>query len=150
MPQHQQVREIHAQIGEVLDELTETGHFPVNAKDSDAICWVIQERFSDRSDVIAILDEVLADRGIKLVEGQNGQWGWQGVGFGLLLSRRANQLAFEHGTTSRHENTWPHPPPAKPPVSDLRPHIPEWRRWGQVIGAKPPLRPSQVGHCQQT
>lgn len=70
---------IRRKICTLMKETIELGPFPVDAKESDALCEVVARSVSGCHDVIAVLDDVLAARGVHLAEGSDGQWGWTGL-----------------------------------------------------------------------
>lgn len=76
---------IRRKICTLMKETIELGPFPVDAKESDALCEVVARSVSGCHDVIAILDDVLAARGIHLAEGSDGSG--DGPDFEFALKR---------------------------------------------------------------
>lgn len=70
---------VRRRICSLMKEAVELGPYPVDARESDALCQVVSRSVSGCDDAIAVLDEVLAARGVHLAEGRDGQWGWSGI-----------------------------------------------------------------------
>lgn len=56
----------------------EFGAYGIDASETDAVYEAVVERVAS-GDAIAILEDVLASRGIELREGSDGEWGWAGL-----------------------------------------------------------------------
>lgn len=70
---------VRRRVCSLIKEVVELGPYPVNVKESDALCEVIARRLPPCQDIVAVLDDVLAARGVQLAEGSDGQWGWLGI-----------------------------------------------------------------------
>lgn len=70
---------IRRKLCEFIAESVELGPYPVDAKGSDELCGAAVKRTSGSRDSIAVLEEILAARGVHLMEDCDGQWGWSGL-----------------------------------------------------------------------
>lgn len=69
---------VRRQICNLVKDAVELGPFDVNPRESDVLCEAVARRMGC-SDAIAVLNEIFAARGIHLVEGADGKWGWNGI-----------------------------------------------------------------------
>lgn len=70
---------IRRKLCEFVAEAIEIGPYPVDLKGSDELCGAAVKRTSGSRDAIAVLEEILAARGVCLTEDSDGQWGWSGL-----------------------------------------------------------------------
>jgi hypothetical protein len=82
---------IRRKLCELVTEAIEIGPYAVDPKASDELCGAAVKRASGSGDAVAVLEEILAARGVHLTEDSDGQWGWSGLrlrveGFGTQPS----------------------------------------------------------------
>ena len=70
---------VRRQICNLIKDAVELGPFAVDPTESDVLCEAVARKIIGCGDAIAVLNEIFAARGIHLVEGPDGQWGWNGI-----------------------------------------------------------------------
>lgn len=87
----QRSRAIRRKLCEFVTEAIEIGPYSVDSKASGELCGAAVKRASGSRDAVAVLEEILAARGVHQTEDSDGQWELSGlrlrvVGFATQLS----------------------------------------------------------------